>query len=279
MTKINLLALVLLCLSIFGCVVTSAPNNRAKLEAVEVQAYYREGQAHFKKKAFKKALPLLEKFVEKSLTHKMAGVNYFEVLDQIGTVYLWQQKEPDKALDFFRKMSRQSDFSEAASDTVSEWIWAVTDWTRSKKAPGSITEPDRLFRLGEDTYKRGIRQIRSHHNKSAQAQFDIAANYLVYFIKNNAHHEQIGRALLMMADARNRVWSGQQHWAGTFYLKEVIRRFPHSAISRKAASLLSKRIKSVYQSIPGYHTPPSVVKMLEHFTKLAEQTRTEGRKK
>ena len=55
-----------------------------------------------------------------------------------------------------------------------------------------------------------------------------------------------------------------------FYLKEVIRRFPHTTISQQAYQALEESVHFGYSGSGGDTTPPSMVRMLKEYKGLSD---------
>jgi hypothetical protein len=80
----------------------------------------------------------------------------------------------------------------------------------------------------------------------------------------------VGEGLLMMGEIRSYTFPDPDYWVQNFYLKEVIRRFPHTPLAVRAWERMRDEITVNYSGSGGDLTPPSVVKMVETYRQLAE---------
>lgn len=100
--------------------------------------------------------------------------------------------------------------------------------------------------------------------------FHIASSHLIPFIINYDEDPRIGEALFMMGVARYNSWTDREYWSENYYLGEVIRRFPHTALAQKAYKMLEDSIRFGYSGSSGDHTPGSMVRVLKHVRRLAQ---------
>jgi hypothetical protein len=75
-----------------------------------------------------------------------------------------------------------------------------------------------------------------------------------------------------MGSIRRHVIIDNLYWTENYYLKEAIRRFPHTPLAEKAWELLEEDVSFAYSGSEGTFTPHSVKTMLQQYKKLALPT-------
>ena len=258
---------------------TSFPSVYAKVgtksvaistEQLKLDSIYRKAQRKFQKGNYKEARPLLEKYLEKSRKTKYKRERLFWVIDQIGRIYLRVDRNPDEAIRFFEKLIlKDSRLSDDEEDDIAAWITAAKDWKKfGVKNPDNLSNRD-LFKAGQNFYNRALKKQEFPADDKGDADFSIAASYLIPFIVNNDSSQNIGEALYLMGHIRHILRTDPEYWNENYYLKEAIRRYPHTRLAQKSWELLEIDVRSGYTGSSGDHTPPSMVAMLNRYKKLA----------
>lgn len=124
--------------------------------------------------------------------------------------------------------------------------------------------------MGKKYYLSGMKKNDYPADYKGKADLYIAATYLIPIVYNLNDSKNIGEVLLMLGTIRNKSWNDQDYWSENFYLKEVIHRFPHSDLARKAYKVLEDGIRFGYTGSGGDFTPPSQIRMLKVYKKLSE---------
>jgi tetratricopeptide (TPR) repeat protein len=235
------------------------------------QSMYREGQREFNKRNYKESLVLFNQYIEKNknIKNKKTKERVFWAIDQVSRIYLMIYKDTDKAISFLESISKSVKLSEAEDDDISEWISVAKDWKKRGKLPKNIKNPEELFKLGEKFFEQGMEKLKYPADNAGNADFYIASTYLIPYVYNYDNGKRIGKALFMLGNIRFRSWNDYEYWTENFYLKEVIRRSPHSKLAQRAYKLLDQGIHAGYTGTAGDNTPPSQIKMLKKFKKLA----------
>ena len=250
-----------------------APSNKSAKSMTQpqnVNEIYQEAQRQFARKNYEVALPLLQQYIQSTTTQNAKPMRLLNAIDQVGSIYLRVQQNPDAALKFFKSFYNDNRLSDAELDAVEEWIGAATDWKRFGKLPSEIQSSDQLYLLGLQYYNKGLDKLKFPMDKAGNADFHIAATYLVPFIVNFDTDNRIGEALYYMGSIRRHVIIDNLYWTENYYLKETIRRFPHSALAEKAWELLEEDTNFAYSGSEGTFTPQSVHDMLQQYKKLAQ---------
>jgi hypothetical protein len=251
-----------------------APPASAVKSAADTQLsiseLYLEAQRQFARKNYEHALPLLKQYIGSANQETAKHHRLLNAIDQVGSIYLRIRQDPEAALSFFKSFYNDKRLNDAELDAVEEWIGAATDWKRFGKLPSEIQSPDQLYLLGLQYYNKGLDKLKFPMDKAGNADFHIAATYLVPFIVNFDTDKRIGEALYYMGSIRRHVIIDNLYWTENYYLKETIRRFPHTPLAEKAWELLQEDINFAYSGSEGTFTPQSVELMLQQYKKLAQ---------
>jgi len=255
---------------IISLIVILAPfSSFASSVDSKLDATYREAQREYTRKNFKSALPLLEKYLTDSKKKKYKRERLFWVIDQIGRIHLRVNKNPSRALAFFENIVTDKRLSESEENDINAWIAAANDWKRYPLSPEKIKSPAKLFSTGELAFDKGKKKNKYPADSAGNGYFLIAANYLVPFINKYDNSPKLPEALLMMGEVRLHLRADPDYWSENFYLKELIRRYPHSNYSQRAYVLLEMDVRAGYTGSAGESTPPSLKKMLENYKMLS----------
>jgi hypothetical protein len=243
------------------------PETSANLNATEL---YHEAQRQFARKNYELALPLLERFIQTATSQDSKHNRLLNAIDQVGSIYFRVKFDPDAALKFFKSFYNDKRLNEAELNSIEEWIGAATDWKRFGKLPSEIQSADQLYLLGLQYYNKGLDKLKYPMDKGGNADFHIAASYLVPFIVNFDTDPRIGEALYYMGSIRRHVIIDNFYWTENYYLKEAIRRFPHTPLAQKAWEVMQDDIDFAYSGSEGTFTPQSMKTMLQQYKKLAQ---------
>ncbi len=247
---------------------TSAAKDTADAR-MNINELYLEAQRQFARKNYELALPLLQQYIGSADQETAKNHRLLNAIDQVGSIYLRTKQDPEAALGFFKSFYNDKRLSDAELDSVEEWIGAATDWKRFGKLPSEIQSPDQLYLLGLQYYNKGMDKLKFPMDKAGNADFHIASTYLVPFIVNFDTDKRIGEALYYMGSIRRHVIIDNLYWTENYYLKETIRRFPHTPLAGKAWELLEEDTSFAYSGSEGTFTPQSVEQMLQQYKKLA----------
>ena len=253
-------------------------GNPAKNTDIELDSLYREAQREFTRKNYEMALPLLQQYIESSKHKSIKRNRLLNAIDQVGGIYLRIKQNPDAALKFFKSFYNDERLNDAELNTIEEWIGAATDWKRFGKLPSEIQSADQLYLLGLQYYNKGINKLKYPMDKGGNADFHIAASYLIPFIVNFDNDKRIGETLFYMGDIRRHVLIDNLYWTENYYLKETIRRFPHTPLASKAFEVMQDDVEFAYSGSEGNFTPDSMKEMLDQYRKLSLPSETANKK-
>ncbi|MFT6631287.1 MAG: outer membrane protein assembly factor BamD (BamD/ComL family) [Bacteriovoracaceae bacterium] len=233
---------------------------------------YRKAQREFMKKNYVVAINNFQKFILDNKTSKDTAIKkkMFWSIDLIMRAHLKNRQNPDEAIKYLSNILKVIKFSEVEKDSIQEWISVIKDWKKQNKFSKNIRDKETLFELGDKYFQSGMEKISSPGDDTGNADFYIAASYLTPYVYNFDDSKNIGRALFMLGNIRFRSWTDYEYWSENFYLKEVIRRYPHSDLAKKAFVSLEKGTQSSYSVLSGNKIPVEQLKMLEVFRKLSE---------
>jgi len=249
---------------------SKAPPPAASADTTNINELYHEAQREFARKNYEAALPLLQRCIQRSDRESAKKQRLLNAIDQVGSIYLRVNQNPDAALQFFKKFYNDNRLDDAELTAIEEWIGAATDWKRFGKLPSEIQSADQLYLLGLQYYNKGLDKLKFPMDKAGNADFHIASTYLVPFIVNFDTDPRIGETLYYMGSIRRHVIIDNMYWTENYYLKEAIRRFPHTDLAQQAWDLLQEDVNFAYSGSEGTFTPPSVQEMLQQYKKLAE---------
>ena len=243
------------------------PATTAKLDLDEL---YREAQRQFSRKNYEHALPLLQQYIQSSKQETSKHHRLLNAIDEVGSIYLQTKQDPDAALKFFKTFYNDKRLNDAELNAIEEWIGAATDWKRFGKLPSEIQSADQLYLLGLQYYNKGLNKLKYAMDKAGNADFHIASSYLVPFIVNFDKDPRIGEALFYMGSIRRHVIIDNLYWTENYYLKETIRRFPHTSLAEKAWDVMQDDVNFAYSGSEGNFMPESMKTMLQQYEKLAQ---------
>ena len=234
-------------------------------------ATYREAQREFNRRNYQEAIRLFESFIEnnKKRKTKLVKERVLWSIDLVARIYLRTYKDAVSAIDFLEKVYKNVSLNDSEEDIILEWISVTKEWKKHVVLPKKIQDKEELFKIGEKYYLQGMEKIQYPTDDVGKADFYIAANYLIPYVYNFDDSKNIGKALFMLGNIRFRSWNDYEYWTENFYLKEVIRRFPHSNLSKRAYKALKDGVRAGYTGSGGDFAPPSQIKMLESLKKLA----------
>lgn len=249
---------------------SQALANGSAAAGAQLDELYHQAQREFMRANYPKALEIMERFIKLSKQSKYPSDKLVIIIDKVGFIYLRVRHDPVKAIGFFNAAQKDLAFSEDVSDVIDEWLGAAMEWQKLGKLPENVNNPNQLFELGKSNFEKGNEKLRYPMDKAGNANFHIAASYLIPFIANYDDHPRIADALLMMGKIRRHITLDPEYWTENFYLKEVIRRFPHTDVAQQAYQALQESVHFGYSGSGGDSTPPSMLRMLEEYKKLAD---------
>ncbi len=240
---------------------------REELEAIRIDLLYRNAQRTFQRGEFLTALPLLQRYIQVSADYEDETGRLFGVIDQIAQIYIREMRDPDKAIQFFSRIDDDPRLTNAQRDAVKGWISAAEDWKRTRAEIGTKNlSAGQLFSTATRYYRRALRAPGS---PAARADLIIATRYLLPFIQEHDDDPRIGDALYMMGYARSYSLIDLEYWSENQYLRQVIHRFPHTDLARKAWQRLRDSATERYKRAGHDELPPSILQMLETYRALA----------
>ncbi len=263
------LPMLLICFNFGITQAQKLPRQKPNVTAEDLDNFYDTAQARFHDKHYDEALAFFKLYLEQSRGEQTDHPRIIWSIDQIGRIYLREQRNPDAAIQFFKSLQDDPRLSEAEHDDIDGWIAAAEDWKSVGKFPEITGDANKQYQLGERFFKSGMRKLKYPLDNAGNADFSIAQSYLLHFIIDNDTDNRIGEALYMMGEIRRRLWNDKDYWAENFYFKEVIRRFPHTELAWKAYQSLEDGVHFGYSGSGGDRTPPSVLKMLKNYKALA----------
>ena len=219
--------------------------------------------------SYDKALKLLFDYRKASLKNKKDQLAALFVIEAIGRIYLRVKQDPDAAIKFFSDALKDPNLLDTKFDIIRAWLGRAREWKNLNMFPKNISDPKKLFELGQKYYEQGIKSQQYPRDVSASADFSLASNYLVPFTIRFDKDPNIGEALYMMGEIRRRSWHDNGYWSENFYLMEVIRRFPNSELASKAYSALFEDVHFGYSGSSGDSTPESWIELLKEFDVLS----------
>ena len=245
-------------------------GGTALAQTPEVEALYRQGQAAFHRKDYGGALSALGTYVARG---PKKDPRRFDVIQQIARIHLQVQHDPDRAIAFLVAVRKESGLADEQRDDLEAWLATARDWKKLGKMPASVKDADELFALAEKFYRAGTTDTNGVADETGAAARAVAASYLVPFVANFDGDARIQQALIMLGDIRRRAWTEEDYWTENFYLKESIRRFPHTPGARKAYRMLEDDVHVRWSGSSGDHTPPGLLQMLARYKRLAAPAR------
>ena len=222
-------------------------------------------QRAYHQKDYGQALTHLTAFLK---TAKTDDARRFGAVEQVARIHLQFRRDPAAAIRFLQATKKSTKLDREQSDDLAQWLATAREW----KKMGALTakdNADKLFRRGEQYYRKGIANTDGVSDETGAASRYIAAGYLVPFVLNFDGDPRLADALLMLGDIRRRSWKAEQWWTVDFYLKEVIRRFPRTKQAKRAYAMLNEDIRMRWSGAGGDRTPAYLKRMLVRYRGLA----------
>ncbi len=163
------------------------------------------------------------------------------------------KRDPTNAIRFFRSVRDDALLTDLDRSAIDEWISGADDWKTTQAEDSSgIRAADQLFYRGSRYFNSGMSKEKMGGIGFARADYDIASGYLRRFALLHDKDPQIGEVLYMLGKIRGATRADPEQWSDNFFLKEVIRRFPHTQLARRSYDLLRKELTAAYhpESIP-----------------------------
>lgn len=234
----------------------------------ELEDLYRQARQALSKRDYKRSLSLFKAYLETSKEGMNRRERLIWVIDAMGRIFLRELKDIDSAEAFFQSINDDKRLNELEKEWVAEWLAVTQEWKEFGTPPSNLKKSN-LFRLGKEFFEKARAKNQFPLDSRGNADFHIAASYLIPFIQKNDKDSRIGEALYMMGLIRIHSIGDGDYWTENFYLKEVIRRFPHSDLARRAWVALNDEVHAAYTGSSGDQTPDELLKVLKDYRQLA----------
>jgi hypothetical protein len=244
-------------------------TQKSKFQQTTPDHSYSMGAKAYRKGSYDESLTNYLQYLNQCKIVKCPTVKKIFSIDMIGSIYIRVQKNPSKLIKSFDKLLKKSEFNDAVQDEIEDWILSSKEWINNKKFPWQVKKAEEMFKLGNFYYDRGSKKKKYPMDRSGNADFSIAASYYIPYIYEFSQSKHVDQALLKMGLIRSTLWTDKEFWSSNFYLKEVIRRFPNSNVSKKAFKTLKEEVHFSYSGSAGDSTPPSQLEMLNYFDNIA----------
>jgi len=235
----------------------------------QMERLYHEAQLEYQRKNFASALPLLEKYFSLAKSKQYQRDRIVWVIDHIGRINLTIKHNPDQAIRFFKSVVNDSALNEEEISDVEGWLAAAIDWKKFGKLPIEVKTADGLYAVGNQFYQKALSKLKYPMDNAGNADFHIAASYLIPFIVNFDSDTKVGETLYMMGDIRRHIRTDKLYWSENYYIKEVIRRYPNTMLAQKAWEILNNDVHFAYTGSRGDSTPPEQLRMLQRYKHMA----------
>lgn len=236
-------------------------------ERAESDRLYQSALSALEARDHAKALSALESYLDFTRSRAHRPERVFWAIDQAGYLYLGVKRDPAGAIAFFGRMRDDERLSELDRGALEEWIAVAEAWKQEvAHASTGIKDAKSLFERGKRFFDSGTKKNESGIPAFAQADFHVADGYLRRFAILHDAHPQIGEALYMLGAIRAHSRPDEGRWSDNFYLKEVIRRFPHTELAERSFDLLRVEATRAY---PPKALPAELVESLDRYQRLA----------
>jgi hypothetical protein len=252
----------------YGTGIKHVNKQTSNKKEIEISPY-ESGAKSYRRGSYSKSLKHYQNYLFGCRKSKCPTTKRLFSIDMIGSIYLRVRKDPSSLISFYKDYTKKGGFNDAVQDEIDEWVNASQEWLKNKKFPHQINKPKELLTLGDYFYLRGIKKKKYPMDRSGNADLSIAASYYVPYIYEFNNKNQVGLPLLRMGIIRSTLWTDKESWTPNFYLKEAIRRFPNSAVAKKAFKTLDEEVHYSYTGSSGDSTPPSQLEMLKYFRNIA----------
>ncbi len=236
-------------------------------ERAQSAALYEKARAALERRDHSEALVLLEQYLDFTRTRAHRAERVFWAIDQAAYLHLGVKRDPAGAIAFFGRLRDDPRLSEIDRGALEEWIAVAEAWKRElAQASSPLVDAKALFERGKRFFDSGRKKSETGIVAFATADFHVADGYLRRFAILHDDHPQIGHVLYMLGAIRAYSRTDETHWNDNFYLKEAIRRFPHTEIAQRAYDLLRVEATRAY---PPKGLPEELVEALGSYQDLA----------
>ena len=251
-------------INLTGC---STVNNSSNLDQ---KSLYAKASKSFHFKDYENASKSFKSFLfETEKSSKFYKDNKFTAIDYIVEINLKHSKSPSKNIQFLERVIAKVPLNDSEDDSVDEWLGVSKKWNEILNSKKDSLKPEEHFSLGEKYYDLGMRKILYPADPSGNADFYIASRYLTTYVFENDRAKNIGKALFMLGNIKVRTLVDDEYWSENYYLKEVIRRFPHTKLAQKSYLILEESIIGGYTGSAGTEIPLSQKEMLIKYKKMS----------
>lgn len=250
-------------------VATSSPA-RAQDEADErarSDRLYEEARAQLQRQDHTAALATLERYLDFTSTPAQPPERVFWALDQVVHILLGEKRDPDAAIALFGRLRDDARLGDVDRAAIDEWISVSQEW-KSQRAEKSSLDAKNLLERAHRYYESGRKKREMDMDDFAQSDFQLATGYLLQFAIHYDKRPEVVDALLMLGSIRSYLHADTDHWSDNYYLKEVIRRFPHTAQSEEAMALLREEVSRSYKA---KEIPPALTDDLALYQEMAKR--------
>jgi hypothetical protein len=214
-----------------------------------------------------RAIVLFRNYLDFTRSRAHRPERVFWAIDRVAWLQLGVKRDPDAALAFFEEIRSDPRLTEIDRGAISEWISVAREWKQEIAQAGSgPREAGVLLDRGRRYYESGLEKLKVGVAYFASADFGISSGYLRRFALLHHDHPRIGDVLFMLGAIRYHMRADEPGWSDNFYLKESIRRFPHSPLAVRSFDLLRREAGRVYKPA---QLPPELAESLGIYEELA----------
>lgn len=241
-------------------------NQELKSSCVSLQVLITKANSYYEFGDYSKALSYYNKYLSEYEEHGGGG-QFIAVANKVGNILLTAQKNPTEAALLFGSLTNYSNFNDEELNTINEWQEAANHLKEVYKKDNIQTKQE-LFKNGSKYYSLGLK-LEKEKKKQALSYFEDARKNLEAFIIKNDDTRNAEALFLLGNTYRKMKVSEQSILLSSFYLKEVIRRFPHSKMAWKSWNVLRDDTHFYNSGSSGDNTPKSILNMLAEYKKKA----------
>jgi len=247
-----------------GLPVAAGADGEAAERAASNQLYTEAEQA-LESGQHDRALSLFQQYLDFTRSRSHRPERVFWAIDRVAYLQLGVKRNPGAALVFFERMRTDPRLSDIDRGAIEEWIEVAKEW-KAEDTHNGIRDAVQLFERGKRYFESGLEKENTGIAFFAHSDLHIASGYLRRFAILHDGHPRIGDVLYMLGAIRFHTRADETRWADNFYLKESIRRFPHSAVAARSYDLLRRETGRVYRSS---EIPEELAESLEVYGQLA----------
>jgi hypothetical protein len=206
------------------------------------------------------ALALLQAYLDPARSPQRPGQTFWAI-DRVAWIQMGVMRDPAAAIAYFGRLRDDARLSDIDRGAIGEWIAVAEEWKAEQaETRTGLRDATTLFDRGKRYFQSGLDKTTTGIPSLAGTQFELASGYLRRFAILHPKHPRIGDVLYMLGTIRFHSRDDESAWSDNFYLKESIRRFPHSELANRSYELLKREAGRAYK-------PPAMP------TELAENLR------